>query len=227
MKKIPQKHLPYYVVLEALQGTKGCAFCVLEMEAMHHYIDTLLYEHVNDPRVRSNLARSRGYCSRHAHLLLSFQDGLGTAILARSLLGDFLGSIEQLGRRAARHPDRGVSGEWINHRNCPACRNQTETRTRRAETLIAWYEEPELRDAYERSPGPCIPHFAHLLVLTRGEGVCRWLISTQKEKCANLLREIDEFVCKCDYRRSAEGFGAEADSWIRAIETLVGKTGVF
>jgi hypothetical protein len=55
--------------------------CELEAAATRRYLDSLLYESVNDPGVRENLIRSQGYCLRHAHLLLGFKDGLGTAIL--------------------------------------------------------------------------------------------------------------------------------------------------
>jgi hypothetical protein len=81
MKRKPEEHLPYFTVLEAFQKAKGRAMCELEADAARRYLDSLLYESVNDPGVRENLIRSKGYCLRHAHLLLGFKDGLGTAIL--------------------------------------------------------------------------------------------------------------------------------------------------
>jgi hypothetical protein len=36
-----------------------------------------------------------------------------------------------------------------------------------------------------------------------------------------------EFHRKHDYRFSKEKFGKEGDSWIRAIEKMIGKEGVF
>jgi hypothetical protein len=78
-----------------------------------------------------------------------------------------------------------------------------------------------------KSAGLCIPHFLHALALTRENGARRWLVSTQREKYASLQRELDEFVGRCDYRRSGEGFGAEGDSWIRAMKMFAGETGIF
>ena len=66
MKRTPEKHLLYFTVLEAFQKAKGCALCELEAEATRRYLDSLLYESVNDPGVRENLVRAKGYCRRHA-----------------------------------------------------------------------------------------------------------------------------------------------------------------
>jgi len=71
-----EKHLPYFIVLEAFQASKGCALCNLETEGMRHYLDSILYESVNDTKVRAELKRSHGYCHRHAHQLITFDNAL-------------------------------------------------------------------------------------------------------------------------------------------------------
>ena len=75
------KDIVYAVVVDALEKARGCALCELETLAAHRYLDSMLYENVNNVKVRSDLVRSKGYCPRHAHLLLTFEDGLGTAIV--------------------------------------------------------------------------------------------------------------------------------------------------
>jgi hypothetical protein len=46
MKRKPEKHLPYFTVLEAFQKAKGRAMCELEAATTHRYLDFLLYESV-------------------------------------------------------------------------------------------------------------------------------------------------------------------------------------
>ncbi len=40
-----------------------------------------------------------------------------------------------------------------------------------------------------------------------------------------LVTELDESIRKNDYRFVSEGFGAEGDAWIRALERLSGAAG--
>ena len=53
MKHKPEKHLPYFTVLEAFQKAKGCAMCELEAAATRRYPDSLLI------RVRERSWRAR------------------------------------------------------------------------------------------------------------------------------------------------------------------------
>jgi hypothetical protein len=62
--------MPYFDVIEALTKTTGCALCALETKSLKRYFDALLYEIVNDPKVRNELAQSKGYCRQQADMLL-------------------------------------------------------------------------------------------------------------------------------------------------------------
>jgi hypothetical protein len=43
-------------------GEPGCALCRLLAQAADGYIDSLLWELVNDPALRLELNQTRGYC---------------------------------------------------------------------------------------------------------------------------------------------------------------------
>ncbi len=60
--------------------------CHLEVDAIFAYFDSILYESVNDPKLRANLIRSKGYCHRHAHFLPGMRDSLGIAIIYQDQL---------------------------------------------------------------------------------------------------------------------------------------------
>ena len=59
------KHLTYYTLLESFDATKQCPFRYLEERTIKAYFDAILYEAINDPRVRAELIQSQGYCNRH------------------------------------------------------------------------------------------------------------------------------------------------------------------
>jgi len=52
------------------------------------------------------------------------------------------------------------------------------------------------------------------------------MLKIESQKIGNLRKELDEFERKHDYRFTKEGFGKEGDSWIRAIEKMIGKEGM-
>jgi hypothetical protein len=53
------------------------------------------------------------------------------------------------------------------------------------------------------------------------------IIGIEAIKLEGLIVELKEFHRKHDYRFSKERIGKEGDSWIRAIEKMIGKEGVF
>ncbi len=228
MRAKSEKHLPYFVVLEAFQESKGCALCDLESSGMRHYLDSMLYENVNDPRVRAELKRSHGYCHRHAHQLLTFDNALAVAVLYRDQVRQFLDSPEE---------ERGWSLATLFHghsspdstNRCPACATQLEARFRHIDVLIEGLRtEDDLRMAFEKSMGLCAPHF-HAALKRRNlpPDTRRFLIDVVTRKSASLLTELEELCRKFDYQFSAEKVGEEADSWIRAVEMMTGRKDVF
>jgi len=103
----------------------GCPLCAIRAAAQKRYLETLIYEGVNDPGNRDELIAGRGYCGRHA-LALRDEDreqtgeSLGTAILYAAVLRERLGELKRLvgvrGRGLTRHVDRASVPP-----RCPVC----------------------------------------------------------------------------------------------------------
>ncbi len=227
MSKDPRKHTGYFDVLEAFQKAKVCALCELEDRDMLRYLDNLLYENVNDVGVRADLARSRGYCHRHAHLLLEFADGLGTAILYRDQvlqMMDFLKGQQGLPTKLYR---RTLPKAWSHDAACPACAIQAQGRRRNVRTLLEWLGDPEMRAVFDASPGLCVPHMLMVLQQVPSAAKRDHLLKVQQSKFEILARELAEFTRKQDYRFCDEPVGAEKNSWQRAVHMMVGMKDVF
>lgn len=158
----PEKHTSYFNMLEALNNTKGCPLCFLETKAVTSYLESVLYESVNDPNVRYALGRSKGYCRPHAEKFLAFRDGLGTAMLYQDVVQDFLTNLIALSKRKGKFT-RSRSRAWLDHVDCPACRVQQEARARYAGTLAGGLSQDEMRSAFDGSPGLCVPHLFYIL----------------------------------------------------------------
>jgi len=224
-----ERHVPYFVVLEAFQASGGCALCDLELDSMRHYFESVLYESVNDPKLRADLRKSHGYCHRHAHQLRSFNDALAVAILCRDQISQFLSSPEEphgwsLGALFHHHP--APSDTPV---RCPACVAQAATRARHVDVLLdSLHSDPEMRTTFKASPGLCVPHFHAVLAAPNlAVDVRRQVVNVIAGKFTALLAELEELCAKYDYQRLAEKPGGEADSWIRAVEMTVGRKDVF
>lgn len=217
------KHTTYFIVLEAMQTAKECPLCQLEAGAIHAYFDAILYEAVNDPKIRSGLVKSFGYCHRHAHYLMDMRDSLGVAILYQDQVQLLL---EVLAKKVWPDLKRTDQKNGIEV-NCPACQNQIETRQRYIAVVLENIQDREIKTAYEASPGFCIPHLTILLENTTVQPLRDYFCNSEKQNLLRLWNELQEFIRKHDYRYSDEPYGSESNSWIRAIKKVTGDKEIF
>ena len=68
---------PYYHEIKEALDQKGCPFCRLQTESVDRYLDGVLWEMVTDPKLRGEVNESRGYCNRHAWMLMRAGGALG------------------------------------------------------------------------------------------------------------------------------------------------------
>lgn len=222
MNRTRTKHMGYFDMVEAFRKAQICALCEMEVRDTHRHLDGLLYENVNDGGVRKELIQSRGYCRRHAHLLLAFGDGLETAALYQDqikLILEFLESLRGISAKLFRK-ERGR--HWNISDTCPACKLDKQRRDGLVSILVEWLDDPEMRSAIEQSPGLCVPHLLLVIGQIKDPAIRDDFLALHIEKFSGLAAEMTEFSRKFDYRFSGEGFGEEKDSWIRAVKMMVG-----
>jgi hypothetical protein len=218
------KHTPYYNLLDAIKE-KGCPICFLVVKNTHKFMDDFLYESVNDPGLRKEIRESYGFCNRHAWQLQKFGDGFGVSIVYKDLaqlIDKKLGKINNL---PALIKDLNKSRKLKN--NCMFCKQERDVENRYASVFIENFMDPELKHHYKNSFGFCIPHLLTTINKFKNRKAIEEITAIESEKISGLIAELSEFQRKHDYRFSKEGFGKEGDSWIRAIEKLEGKEGVF
>lgn len=208
------KSATYYSIVEACDKD-GCPLCRVEQDAALKFIDTLFYEQINELEMRERLRKSLGLCHEHAWLAADGMTGnaLGLAILYDDMLRV---SLEQLNAKKGK-PHLSPTGK------CPAC-EQRDTAGHRALTVLArQLGEEEMREAISRSVGLCFHHLSLALKLIKGSSVEEELLSVHKDKMEKLRGELGEFIRKNDYRFIHDGFGAERDSWRRAVAMGAGR----
>ena len=207
----------------------GCPVCHGVNRAAWRYLDSLLWEFVNDPGVRHTLRASRGFCREHGLTALAVAShqaaGSGIAILYE----DFLRHVRDEVIAAANRPHQGtrrgkrMPGIPRATGRCPACRS--------ADFVVANYlkilseadsDSAPGRAIRQPTRGLCLPHLAMGLRLARSDQAVRRLVDAYLHGEADLRADLVEFSRKQDYRFRDEGFTDEqASSWARAVYRLV------
>ncbi len=234
------KSFTYFALFEAF-GKSGCPVCRLMEEYSLSYLDALFYAQVNDVGTRRKLREARGFCNWHAWQAKKIaSSALGVAIIAKDLLTEEITRLDYLLRGPSfRTNERALSPRiaansllsliqgWRQKRVCPACEVMLEHERHALETILNFLLDTEFASRFENSAGLCVIHTMRAVERHGSHRYLRELIAMQRGKYAHLAGELEEFCRKHDYRFSHESWGAESDSWLRAIEFLVGKPNIF
>ncbi len=206
-----------YVSLVSAIGGGGCPICRLLSKAEVNAIRSLLYEHVNDPYVRKLIVNGWGLCQYHSWLMarLAAEDpslggGLGPAIIMEDLVDRY---IEALSKDVL--PEAG-SG-------CYVCKQLREFEKVYVESFALRIESTDLLSKYAVSSRSvlCSKHLNMVMKLV-SESTRARLLEIQKAKLKNIVNAIRRYIDKHDYRCQEPVTKEEAESWLLAIEALVG-----
>jgi hypothetical protein len=216
-----------FEVLEAL-GQPGCAVCQLALRSVRKMIGSIAYEQVNDPPLRKELRRARGFCNRHAYMWLrEAHSVLGTALIYRDVLHAALRELE------TGEPGGGLLRGWLgagNHHHrrrarCPACRAQMEAEARYVDVLLELTGDSAGQSALETSDGLCVRHT--LAAVRAGGPRADVLVQLTQRRVATLVAELDEVIRKEDYRfRDEPRTDGERTAPARAIGWAAGAEGM-
>lgn len=230
------KPFSYYDLLQAFSAS-GCPMCRLVQRDAHQYLDSLLYEYVTDPDIHLSVRASRGLCNPHSWQLRELTAAsAGVAVLYEAALDEALKSLPDTSenssisglRRLVNRPNAtAVADRLAGQPGCLCCSAMEANEARYLETLSKAFLEPDYQAAYARSEGLCLPHFRQTLAQMNSSGLANWLIQTQRQIWQALMAELDQFRIKSDPNYQGGPMGREADSWVRAMEKLVGAQSVF
>jgi len=223
-----------YDVIEACEK-EGCPLCRVAERWGGRFMAAILYEEVTDPHTRGRLKQSFGFCRDHAWQAADVGGTLlGMSIIYRGLLGQ----IDKALGQASPGPQR----RWWQKLNapagaataappglaaadpCPACVYLADMEDAALVALTdALPGNERLRAGLTRPDGGlCLPHLRRGLSLAHNGEAFTFLQTTTRERLAALEGEMDEFIRKYDHRFRREEWGAEADSWQRAIRWIAG-----
>lgn len=228
-----RKSATYQQLQRILAEDLGCPVCRIGLRAAHSYMDTLLWESVNDPDRRNVLDQTLGLCGRHSRELLRFPgQRLGVAIIEQAVLREALRRLQ--GRSSPQNNGLGQRlGQWLrfgytqdpaSHTEiCPACQQQQASEARAVEALLEYFLE-DLDTPLQEAGGLCWAHLQMALAQPTDSATHQALVAGQQEIWAQRIAELNEFIRKNDHRFRHEPLSTEErESIERAIAILTGE----
>ncbi len=234
----------YYEMIDACQEP-GCPLCRLGQASANRHLTALIYDSVNDIRLRATLRDSLGYCKEHAWLLPEAGDSapLGIAIVHRDLLNTIHKRLGESGYGKSRRSslrsvvteavglDKGANREAKTARylpqtaQCPACerRDEAEKLALKSIAEALGKQDADMIAALENSEGLCLPHLRMALDTARNSQAFETLVAITQSQLTALIQDLDEFIRKSDHRFRDEKISeSERSSWRLALRRVVG-----
>jgi Family of unknown function (DUF6062) len=219
------RHTPFFELQVAL-GEAGCPICTLTVRALARYFDGLVYEKVNDGRIRGAIRRAQGLCAAHGVMLREARSALGVAIIQRDVLRAATAALASAATddtarswRATLFGGAQRGGLATPDGPCVGCAFADETASHWVNVLGQHYGE--LRSLYQASGGLCLDHLRAALAVAP-EPAAAALRDDQRAIWARLEAELDEFIRKHDHQFADEPVGPERNAWARATDLLAG-----
>ncbi len=231
--------MSFYDMRDAL-AQADCAVCRLKAKAGDQYLDSLLWESVNDPGVREVIRLALGFCHEHAWELARHRASIGVTIIMNDVLGNVLDVMEDarfqapsvlslrrtqeaLDPRQPASATADVVTQLTPQLRCPVCIQVEKMEDIYLRTLIeSLLGEDGLLDVFESSDGLCLPHFRQTLTRVRDKAVFEALVNAQRAIWEQLTDQLREIIRKSDYRYQNEPRGEESGASLRAIAALSG-----
>lgn len=194
---------------------EGCPICRILREYEESEIDTILYEHVNDPAVRTKFKESLGLCTYHAWKTIKkaysnpLLGPLGVAIIYEHMLSTYIKTLE--------------SREKVKEGECFLCLLVEEKEKDTVEAIAERIEE--LLPVYESSEAIlCKRHYEMIGSILREKNPqsAERLRKVQLEKLKKLREKMNSLIDKFDYRATERPTKEEVSSLPRVIEALKG-----
>jgi hypothetical protein len=225
-----------YVDLLDRLSRRGCAVCGLLLHNENQYLDSLLYEFVNDAGIQQAFRLGHGLCNHHSWLLAHHHGySLGVSILFEAALDEVINTLEKENSPFEFSKlETAVSGWFGGKANtrladkleseipCLACASLCEAETRYIGTFAKYWSDAALQNAYQQSDGLCLPHFRDVLRQMPVLKERAHLVEIQRVKWEKLKDELNQFQLKSAYNYVGDPIGDEADSWRRTVASLAG-----
>lgn len=199
-----EKHVAFFKLIENLSCGE-CPACLRARCCEARYLDSLLYENVNNREFRAELRAADGFCWTHAHQLAGRRDGLAVAVLHLEFIERALADLSDprskapsdrrrlFGRAADARPRTKPQKSAVASRSsCPVCSAVAREIASTLDIIVHYAEDEQFSTAFRGSVGLCLPHFD--LLTTRTHSVPPIILEQQQNRLQELVERTRSFI---------------------------------
>ncbi len=197
--------------LEILKPDR-CSICFLVQDYVQGHLKSVLDECATDPLTRESLFKSKGFCRLHAWQAVGMRKSLALGLIYESLLKKGMDDLPKLSRF------------WAKAKPCLVCESEKKCdETYSRQFALSWAHSEKMRTEFEDHGILCQPHLEKALSARIGSSFRGSLRDAGKKALERVLKDLNEFLAKQDYHRSAEPLGGEWDAWVKAVRLISGE----
>ena len=203
--------------------TRSCPGCEHLATAAFGFLSNWQSTLYADEQAQRDFAAELGFCPLHTWQLEAISSRVGTSVGHARLVEE----VSRLLSRAAQEPRTGRFPSQIvrNASTCRVCQLLCQAESAYIQQLAAFVREPDGRQAYARSQGPCLRHLGLLLAASTGEEIARFLLSEAARRFEEMAEDMQSFGMKTESLRRSLRNRDEEDAYLRAVIHLVGAKG--
>jgi len=193
-------------------GYRGCLICHVLDRDETDFMAQLQYQTIKEEKVRKDVVSANGYCNFHFHQMARMASPIGNAILIKDLIKEEIREIEE--------KTSGMKDEV----DCSVCNYVIDCEDFYLEEFKALLQEGSFQQEYDSTDGLCRIHLKRVLDSLKESELRQYLLKTQLMHLKLLGVELETFISKV--RSTSRDFKEEKNSWLVAIEKMVGKKGL-
>lgn len=231
-------HGIFMVELNRALRTPGCPICNIRDQASDRYFRFFLHENVNDVATRIIMQGSLGFCKKHAWQCQEmeardYQDGMKHGILYEWLLQTIVKKIPEIKQNLLtteepqprfwqkKKPEPKPS-PLARTSYCPVCVSEDEAERLYMQILVNGLADASVLAAYQAGDGLCLPHFLRAMNFEIDKEQLLKLCDLQTARIKGLINHLTSYIEKHDYQNKESYTEEELDSWIKAVQLVVG-----
>jgi hypothetical protein len=211
----------FHELIEAFKK-EGCPFCRVVSFSIDSYFESMLYESVNDPKVRSDLRKSLGYCKKHSIQLKKIvgktYNNFGASIIIEDVTKELIKKLEKLSKLSLKELKKIV----ITNHNCPACFYQQSYENNYFSEILGNLENEDFFNKFLKNDGLCLNHLLCLLKMIKNSTIRNKIIENQKSKLTKINKDLNAFIKKHVWQNKEKITLDEANAFEKAIRKIVG-----
>ncbi|MFZ0320026.1 MAG: dynamin family protein [Candidatus Sulfotelmatobacter sp.] len=206
----------------AAQSTGTCEVCKAAMAKTMRFLARYQYDLSTRPEIQEQHAKGGGFCPLHTWHYEQIASPRGVCTAYPALLNRAAGHLRSL---ATDVVGRGDFSSPLLELACPACKVRWATEDQTVASILGRVSQVGDPDKLTLS-ALCLPHLQLILRRSENESFRKWLLHREAALMERIAEDMQRYAIKHDALRRDLASAEEHDSYLQALQLIVGHRNV-